>query len=118
MNGIGRDGAEAIGHALKHNRILRLLKMRACRVNVDGLILLFTRMNGNDTLNHIDVGSKPSINYFVSSCQLLNDLLRSLKVFVGHLVKEDRDEKENEDSKPNIVTVTQVVNILELLSKN
>ncbi|KAK3779024.1 hypothetical protein RRG08_034282 [Elysia crispata] len=62
MNGIGRDGAEAIGHALKHNRILRLLKMRACRVNVDGLILLFTRMNGNDTLNHIDFSENPITN--------------------------------------------------------
>ena len=58
MNGIGRDGAEAIGHALKHNRTMRMLKMRACRVNVDGLVLLFTRMNGNDTLKHIDVSLK------------------------------------------------------------
>ncbi|RUS91397.1 hypothetical protein EGW08_000827 [Elysia chlorotica] len=62
MNGIGRDGAEAIGIALKHNRTMRMLKMRACRVNVDGLILLFTRMNGNDTLNHIDFSENPITN--------------------------------------------------------
>ncbi|GFR66462.1 leucine-rich repeat-containing protein 74A-like [Elysia marginata] len=62
MNGIGRDGAEAIGHALKHNRTLRMLKMRACRINVDGLVLLFTRMNGNETLKHLDYSENPITN--------------------------------------------------------
>ncbi|GFO30257.1 leucine-rich repeat-containing protein 74a-like [Plakobranchus ocellatus] len=62
MNGIGRDGAEALGHALKHNRTLRTLKMRACRVNVDGLVLFFTRMNGNETLKHVDFSENPITN--------------------------------------------------------
>ena len=55
MNGIGREGAEAIGAGLKVNRSLRTLKMRGCRINVDGLLMFFTRMVGNDTLRIIDV---------------------------------------------------------------
>ena len=55
MNGIGRQGAESIGSSLKVNRSLRTLKMRACRINVDGLLMFFTNMVGNDTLRALDV---------------------------------------------------------------
>lgn len=55
MNGLGKDGAEAMGKALRVNRTLLELDISFCRISLEGAAHIAYGLQTNETLTTLKV---------------------------------------------------------------
>lgn len=59
MNGFGLEGAEAMGHALKHNQSLFYLDLSNNRIPDDGALAIIKSLQSNEILEFLSLGFNP-----------------------------------------------------------
>ncbi|XP_070181522.1 leucine-rich repeat-containing protein 74A-like isoform X2 [Littorina saxatilis] len=61
-NGVGTDGAKLLGEGLGHNENLAVLAVNGCRLNLESLIALLSKMKENRCLKSLQIVDNPLTN--------------------------------------------------------